>query len=126
MLWYQCGPTVYAESHMGHARTYVALDVIRRIMQDFFGYNVILCQNITDVDDKIIVRSFERGVSFRDLASKYEEEVILIFFQMISPRLSLSSVNTDEIILMCDFSLNKTKMINEVFRGHEKSWCTIT
>ena len=64
---------------MGHARTYVALDVIRRIMQDFFGYNVILCQNITDVDDKIIVRSVERGVTFRDLASKYEEEVILFF-----------------------------------------------
>ena len=79
MLWYQCGPTVYAESHMGHARTYVALDVIRRIMQDFFGCNVILCQNVTDVDDKIIVRSVERGVTFRDLASKYEEEVILFF-----------------------------------------------
>ena len=61
---------------MGHARTYVALDVIRRIMQDFFGYNVILCQNITDVDDKIIIRSFERSVPFRELASRYEREVV--------------------------------------------------
>ena len=54
-------------------------------MQDFFGYNVILCQNITDVDEKIIVRSFERGVSFRDLASKYEKEVIYNFFPNITP-----------------------------------------
>ncbi|RYY84647.1 hypothetical protein EON63_08835 [archaeon] len=41
---FKCGPTVYAESHMGHARTYVCLDILRRIMQEFFGYNVILCQ----------------------------------------------------------------------------------
>ncbi len=72
--WYQCGPTVYAESHIGHARTYVGLDIIRRIFQDFLGYNVLLCQNVTDVDDKIIIRSAENGVSFRELAAKFEAE----------------------------------------------------
>src|SRR4051794_27693869 len=55
ITWYQCGPTVYAESHIGHARTYVGLDIIRRIYKDFLGYNVLLCQNITDIDDKIII-----------------------------------------------------------------------
>lgn len=74
ITWYQCGPTVYAESHMGHARTYVSLDVIRRILKDYLGYNVLLCQNVTDIDDKIIIRSGERGIPFRDLASRYEEE----------------------------------------------------
>jgi cysteinyl-tRNA synthetase len=74
ITWYQCGPTVYAESHMGHARTYVSLDVIRRILKDYFGYNVLLCQNVTDIDDKIIIRSGERGMPFRELASKYEDE----------------------------------------------------
>jgi len=74
VLWYQCGPTVYAESHMGHARTYVSLDVIRRITEEFLGYNLIVCQNITDIDDKIIIRSSERGMEFRELASKYEAE----------------------------------------------------
>ena len=74
VLWYQCGPTVYADSHMGHARTYVGLDVLRRIMEDFFGFNIILCQNITDVDDKIIIKSSEQKIDFRSLASKYEEE----------------------------------------------------
>ena len=74
VLWYQCGPTVYAESHMGHARTYVCLDIIRRISQDFFGYNIVLCQNITDIDDKIIIRSSERQIPFRELAAANEAE----------------------------------------------------
>ncbi len=72
--WYQCGPTVYAESHIGHARTYVGLDILKRILKDFLGYNVLLCQNVTDVDDKIIIRSSERNMNFRDLAAKYEKE----------------------------------------------------
>lgn len=72
--WYQCGPTVYAESHIGHARTYVGLDIIRRIFKDYLGYNVLMCQNVTDIDDKIIMRSSERNMNFRDLASKYEKE----------------------------------------------------
>ena len=40
VLWYTCGPTVYDHSHMGHARTYMSFDIIRRIMSDFFGYNI--------------------------------------------------------------------------------------
>ena len=74
ITWYQCGPTVYADSHVGHARTYVSLDVVRRIIRDYMGYNVILCQNVTDIDDKIIIRSSEQKVAFRDLAAKYEAE----------------------------------------------------
>ncbi len=74
ITWYQCGPTVYAESHIGHARTYVGLDIIKRIFKDFLGYNVLLCQNVTDIDDKIIIRSAERQMNFRDLAAKYEVE----------------------------------------------------
>lgn len=76
VTWYQCGPTVYAESHVGHARTYVSLDYIRRILKDYFGYNIVLCQNVTDIDDKIIKRSSESGIEFRALASKYEAEFV--------------------------------------------------
>ncbi|MCJ1392746.1 hypothetical protein MMC18_005617 [Xylographa bjoerkii] len=54
--WYVCGPTVYNDAHLGHARNYVTTDIIRRIMRDFFGYNVNFVMNITDVDDKIILR----------------------------------------------------------------------
>jgi len=71
-----CGPTVYDSSHVGHARTYVQFDVLRRIMQNYFGYEVIMCMNITDIDDKIIKRSMEREMEFRDLASIYEAEFL--------------------------------------------------
>ncbi|KAF8592622.1 cysteinyl-tRNA synthetase [Ramaria rubella] len=55
--WYNCGPTVYDASHMGHARNYVTQDILRRILVDYFGYDVHFVMNITDIDDKIIERA---------------------------------------------------------------------
>merc|ERR1719447_583947 len=55
--WYTCGPTVYAPSHMGHARTYITFDIIRNILEYYFSFRVNLVMNITDVDDKIILRA---------------------------------------------------------------------
>merc|ERR1712168_1261491 len=55
--WYSCGPTVYDKSHMGHARSYVSFDIIRKILKNYFGYNVFYQINITDIDDKIIKRA---------------------------------------------------------------------
>ncbi|XP_053680120.1 cysteine--tRNA ligase, cytoplasmic [Anopheles nili] len=55
--WYSCGPTVYDASHMGHARSYISFDILRRVMSDYFGYNVLYVMNITDIDDKIIKRA---------------------------------------------------------------------
>ncbi|KAH8870383.1 Cysteine--tRNA ligase, cytoplasmic [Schistosoma japonicum] len=55
--WYTCGPTVYDVSHMGHARTYIVFDVIRRVLMDYFNFKVIYVLNITDIDDKIIKRA---------------------------------------------------------------------
>lgn len=57
VTWYNCGPTVYDASHMGHARNYVTQDILRRILRDFFGYDIHFAMNITDIDDKIIVRA---------------------------------------------------------------------
>ena len=54
---YSCGPTTYDSAHMGHSRNYVNLDVIRRVLEDYFGFNVLFVQNVTDVDDKIILRA---------------------------------------------------------------------
>lgn len=56
VTWYSCGPTVYDSAHMGHARNYVTTDINRRLLQNYFGYDVLYVQNITDIDDKIIVR----------------------------------------------------------------------
>jgi len=55
--WYGCGPTVYDMAHLGHARAYVTFDVLRRILSDYFQYNVFYVMNITDVDDKIIINA---------------------------------------------------------------------
>ena len=65
---YVCGPTVYDAAHLGHARTYLQFDVIRRILRDVLGYDVVYVMNVTDVDDKIIVRSQERGITPEALA----------------------------------------------------------
>ena len=56
VTWYACGPTVYDDAHLGHARNYVTTDILRRIMQKYFKYNVKFVMNITDIDDKIILR----------------------------------------------------------------------
>lgn len=61
---------------MGHARTYVSFDIIRRLMTDYFGYKVKLVMNITDIDDKIIRKSQEQSVDYLTIARKYETEFL--------------------------------------------------
>ena len=57
VTWYTCGPTVYDSAHMGHSRNYVTFDILRRVLEDWFGYDVLFVMNVTDVDDKIILRA---------------------------------------------------------------------
>ena len=73
---YVCGPTVYDAAHLGHARTYLQFDVIRRILRDVLGYDVVYVMNVTDVDDKIIVRSQERGITPEALAREWERKFL--------------------------------------------------
>lgn len=73
--WYACGPTVYDSAHLGHARNYVTFDMIRRVLDEYFGYDVYLVMNITDIDDKIIKRSNEeKRANFLELAREFEFE----------------------------------------------------
>ncbi|PAV18442.1 cysteinyl-trna synthetase [Pyrrhoderma noxium] len=76
--WYNCGPTVYDASHMGHARNYVTQDILRRIMVDYFGYDVHFVMNITDIDDKIIRRSREAHLleKYRENTKELSKELI--------------------------------------------------
>ena len=67
---YICGLTVYDHMHIGHARTYIAFDVILRYLRHK-GYKVKYVQNVTDIDDKIIKRAAERGVDPMDLSREY-------------------------------------------------------
>jgi cysteinyl-tRNA synthetase len=67
---YVCGPTVYNYFHIGNARPFVVFDTIRRYLQ-YKGYEVSYVQNFTDVDDKIIKRGHEEGLTPQDVAQKY-------------------------------------------------------
>jgi cysteinyl-tRNA synthetase len=67
---YVCGPTVYDACHIGHARSIVVFDVIFRYLM-LRGYEVTYARNFTDVDDKIINRANELGVSAAELAERY-------------------------------------------------------
>lgn len=67
-----CGPTVYDDAHIGHARTYISFDIIKRYLE-FKGYTVFYLQNITDIDDKIIIRALESSTDPKELALKFEK-----------------------------------------------------
>ncbi|KAH8252904.1 hypothetical protein KR032_002544 [Drosophila birchii] len=68
VTWYSCGPTVYDASHMGHARSYISFDILRRILANYFGYHIHYVMNITDIDDKIIKRARQNHL-FEEYAS---------------------------------------------------------
>lgn len=74
MKWYSCGPTVYDEAHLGHARAYVTLDILRRLVTTFAATAVDYALGVTDIDDKIIDRASELNTSPRSLARQYEAQ----------------------------------------------------
>lgn len=65
-----CGQTVYDDAHLGHAKTYINFDVIVRWLR-YLDFKVFYAQNITDIEDKIISRANERGMTFKELAEFY-------------------------------------------------------
>ncbi|MFL6502881.1 MAG: class I tRNA ligase family protein, partial [Nitrososphaera sp.] len=65
---YVCGVTVYDNSHIGHARTIIIFDVLRRYLLSR-GYKVVFVQNFTDVDDKIINRAKAEGKKAEEISS---------------------------------------------------------
>lgn len=67
---YACGPTVYDQSHLGHARMSIVWDVVQRYLR-FYGYDVIYVRNVTDVDDKIIKRAAELDTTPERVAREF-------------------------------------------------------
>ena len=86
---YLCGPTVYAQSHIGHMVGPVIFDSIKRYLQ-YSGYEVIWVVNITDVDDKLIVKSREQGISMEQLATEMTADYLT----------NLDSLGVDQIDVM--------------------------
>jgi cysteinyl-tRNA synthetase len=101
---YVCGPTVYDFAHIGNGRPVIVFDVLFRLLRHVYGAeHVTYVRNITDVEDKIIARAAERGVSIRDLtegtARIYQEDALSL--GSLSPLLEPRVIETmDEIIDM--------------------------
>ena len=99
---YSCGPTVYNYFHIGNARPFIVFDTLRRFLE-YQGYEVSFIQNFTDVDDKIINRSREEGISPQEVSEKYiaeyftDADALLIKRATAHPRVS---ENINEIIAM--------------------------
>ena len=70
---YVCGPTVYNLIHIGNARPMIIFDTVRRYLE-YKGYEVNYVSNFTDVDDKIIKKAIEEGVSAEEISQRYIEE----------------------------------------------------
>lgn len=75
--WYTCGPTIYDDSHIGHARTFLSFDIIRRVLQHY-GHDITFVMNLTDIDDKIINKVNQN----LDPSKTYEEQFYSFIKQM--------------------------------------------
>lgn len=67
---YVCGPTVYDDSHLGHARSAIAFDLLHRVLKAN-DYNVIMTKNFTDIDDKIINKMKETNQTLEEITTLY-------------------------------------------------------
>nr|PZN04569.1 MAG: cysteine--tRNA ligase [Bacillota bacterium] len=70
---YACGPTVYDFFHVGNARVFITFDAVRRYLK-YRGYDVKFVQNFTDIDDKMIKRANEEGITVKELGDRFIEE----------------------------------------------------
>lgn len=93
---YLCGVTVYDYSHIGHARTVIVFDVLRRYLMHL-GYKVKYIQNFTDIDDKIINRSKELGIEPKELSEKFIKQYFEDFDALNVMRADLYPKATDHI-----------------------------
>lgn len=102
---YVCGITAYDYSHIGHARSSVFFDTLRRYLE-YKGYNVIYVQNFTDVDDKIIRRAVSENKTQKEIAEKYIQE----YFK------DMESLNVKK----ADFHPKVTENIDEIIDAVKK------
>ncbi|CAH1114227.1 unnamed protein product [Psylliodes chrysocephalus] len=94
--WYSCGPTVYDASHMGHARSYITFDILRRILSNYFGYDVFYAMNITDIDDKIIKRARQNYLFDKYASENLSLETVISDAKQVLDNVSTKVKNTTD------------------------------
>ena len=121
---YVCGITPYDAAHLGHAATYVAFDLLARAWMDA-GHDVHYVQNVTDIDDPLLVRAAETGVDWQELASKeigtfFEDMAAL---RLVPPREYVGAVESIPLVVDYVKALQKADAVYDVegdlyFRVH--------
>lgn len=101
---YVCGPTVYDDAHLGHARSSIVFDLLRRVLITL-GYEVTFVKNFTDIDDKIIKKMQESGSSLKEITThyikRYKEDMhaLNVLDADMEPK---ATENLEEIVSMVD------------------------
>lgn len=98
---YVCGPTVYDNAHLGHARSSLVFDLLRRVLETE-GYIVTFVKNITDIDDKIINKSLETGLSINTISETYTESYHRDMDEIGVKRPTIEPKATESIKVMID------------------------
>ncbi|MCX6721550.1 MAG: cysteine--tRNA ligase [Candidatus Staskawiczbacteria bacterium] len=109
--FFVCGPTVYDYSHLGHARTYIVFDAFVKYLRHC-GYNVFYLQNITDIDDKIIMRAREREVPAKDLSAAFLKEYLK----------SMKALKVDSVNKYAKATDYMKEIINQIKRLQDKKF----
>lgn len=115
---YVCGPTVYDDAHLGHARSAIAFDLLRRLL-DFEGYKVKFVRNFTDIDDKIIKKSVETKEDISTITSRYIDSYLHDMDRLGVLRPDLEPRATESLDLMLDMisKLLSQKIAYQTSRG---------
>lgn len=106
---YVCGPTVYDDAHLGHARSSIAFDLLRRALM-LSGYEVIFVKNFTDIDDKIIKKAHDKGVSIEEITEHYTKAYMddMQALEVLAPDIAPKATqNLGEIAQMIEALLEK-------------------
>jgi len=109
-----CGPTVYDYSHIGHARTYLIFDAIVKYLKSK-GYQVTYLQNITDLDDKIILRAREKETTPKELAKTFEKEYLE----------DMASIGIDSVNKYARATDNISQIIKQIQQLSEKEYAYV-
>ena len=110
---YTCGPTVYAQSHIGHARTYVCLDMIRRIMNEYEHIPTVWAMNITDIDDKII-NEFNKGETGFSSPFEYAHHCEEMFFKNMN---ELNVLKPDVVLHVTDVIPDIIEFVQDLIKN---------
>ncbi|RDU59368.1 cysteine--tRNA ligase [Helicobacter marmotae] len=97
---YVCGPTVYDDAHLGHARSSIAFDLWRRLFL-FLDFEVLFVKNFTDIDDKIIKKSLQSGINVKELSEKYINLYLQDMDALLVLRADIEPKATDNLPQIC-------------------------